>query len=199
MVIVKEINALTFGELLGITGFQALAIVVGTIAMYTFLLVLLRVLGQRVSARLSTYDMAAIIIIGAIAGRATLGHTPTLAGGVVALLTLFSVRAVLGFLRLHPRGNSIINNPPILVMAGTTIFTEALREAHVSQDELWMALRQAGVRNDDEVAAVVLEPNGSFSVLRRGVPIDPRILAHTRGQDLIPPAFLGDKRFGDLA
>ncbi|QOR46972.1 DUF421 domain-containing protein [Trueperella pecoris] len=199
MVIMKEINALTFGELLGITGFQALAIVVGTIAMYTFLLVLLRVLGQRVSARLSTYDMAAIIIIGAIAGRATLGHTPTLAGGVVALLTLFSVRAVLGFLRLNPLGNSIINNPPIVVMAGTTIFTEALREAHVSQDELWMALRQAGVRNDDEVAAVVLEPNGSFSVLRRGVPIDPRILAHTRGQDLIPPAFLGDKRFGDLA
>ncbi|MEW6877748.1 hypothetical protein V3M50_09145 [Trueperella pyogenes] len=77
----KEINALTLEELLGITGFQALAIVLATVAMYAFLLVLLRVLGQRVSARLSTYDMAAIIIIGAIAGRATLGHTPTLAGG----------------------------------------------------------------------------------------------------------------------
>lgn len=195
----KEINALTFEELLGITGFQALTIVLATVAMYAFLLVLLRVLGQRVSARLSTYDMAAIIIIGAIAGRATLGHTPTLAGGVVALLTLFSMRAVLGLLRLNPRGNSIINNPPIVVMAGTTIFLDALREAHVSENELWMALRQAGVRNDDEIAAVVLEPNGKFSVLRRGVPIDPRILAHTRGQDRIPRAFLGDKRFGDLS
>lgn len=195
----KEINALTLEELLGITGFQALAIVLATVAMYAFLLVLLRVLGQRVSARLSTYDMAAIIIIGAIAGRATLGHTPTLAGGVVALLTLFSMRAVLGLLRLNPRGNSIINNPPIVVMAGTTIFPDALREAHVSENELWMALRQAGVRNDDEIAAVVLEPNGKFSVLHRGVPIDPRILAHTRGQDRIPRAFLGDKRFGDLS
>lgn len=193
-----ELNGLSFGELLGITGLQALAVVVGTVAMYAFLLLILRVIGQRVSARLSTHDMAAIIIVGAIAGRSTLGHTPTLAGGAIALVTLFLMRSVLGRMRHNPHGDSLINNPPIVVMARTDIFPDSLHHARVTEAELWMALRQAGVRNDDEIAAVVFEPNGQFSVLRTGVPIDPRILEHVDGADRIPREYIGDKHFGDL-
>lgn len=193
-----ELNGLSFGELLGITGLQALAVVVGTVAMYAFLLLILRVIGQRVSARLSTHDMAAIIIVGAIAGRSTLGHTPTLAGGAIALVTLFLMRSVLGRMRHNPHGDSLINTPPIVVMARTDIFPDSLRHARVTEAELWMALRQAGVRNDDEIAAVVFEHNGQFSVLRTGVPIDPRILEHVDGADRIPREYIGDKHFGDL-
>lgn len=193
-----EINTLTFGDLLGITWLQALAVVVGTVAMYALLLLILRVIGQRMSARLATHDMVAIIILGAIAGRSTLGHTPTLAGGAIALVTLFIMRSILGHIRHNPHGDLLINTPPIVVMARTNIFPDALRHARVTEAELWMALRQAGVRNDDEIAAVVLEPNGHFSVLRRGVPIDPRILQHVDGADRIPREFIGDKHFGDL-
>ncbi|MFP7696619.1 DUF421 domain-containing protein [Trueperella sp. LYQ143] len=194
-----SIDTLSFGELLTLSWEQAAGIVVGTVVMYMFLLLLLRMLGQRVSANLSTYDMAAIIIVGAIAGRATLGLTPTLTGGLVALLTLFSMRALLSLLRLSPRGDSLISNPPIVVMAGTEIFREELRAAHISEDDLWMALRLAGVRNDDEIGTVILEPNGSFSVLRRGCPIDPRILARVRGAERIPAYLIGDKPPADCA
>lgn len=188
-----SINALSFAELLGITPLQAGSVVLATILMYVFLLLLLRTLGQRISANLSTYDMAAIVIVGAIAGRTTLGHTPTLAGGFVALVTLFVVRFAFSKMQLSPRGDSLINNPPIVVMAGTTIFDAELRRARISQEELWMALRLAGIRNDDEIATVILEPNGQFSVLKRGIPVDPRLLEHVSGSERIDPALIGDK------
>ncbi len=188
-----SINELTFWDLLSITWLQAGSIVLATVLMYLFLLVLLRTLGQRISANLSTYDVAAIVIVGAIAGRTTLGHTPTLTGGFVALITLFLVRSLLGKLQLTPRGDSLINNPPIVVMAGNTVFEDELHKARISEDELWMALRLAGVRNDDEIATVILEPNGSFSVLKRGVPVDPRLLEHVNGSERIDESLIGER------
>jgi uncharacterized membrane protein YcaP (DUF421 family) len=44
----------------------------------------------------------------------------------------------------------------------------ALRRSRVRKDEVWAAIRGAGVANDDEVEAVVLETDGSFSVVRTG-------------------------------
>lgn len=188
-----SINELPFADLLGITWLQASSIVLATALMYLFLLALLRTLGQRITANLSTYDMAAIVIVGAIAGRTTLGHTPTLAGGFVALVTLFVLRAIFGVLQLSPRGGSLINNPPIVVMAGNTIFEDELEHAHISTEQLWMALRLAGIRNDDEIATVILEPNGQFSVLKRGVPVDPQLLDGVSGAGRIDKSLIGER------
>lgn len=187
------LNDLSFADLLGITWLQAGSIALATVLMYLFLMVVLRTLGQRITANLSTYDMAAIVVVGAIAGRTTLGHTPTIAGGFVALVTLFLIRAAVGALQLTPRGDSIINNPPIVVMAGNTVFEEELERAHISTDQLWMALRLAGIRNDDEIATVILETNGQFSVLKRGVPVDPRLLEHVQGAELIDAGLIGER------
>lgn len=188
-----SINELSFVNLLSITWLQAGSIVLATVLMYLFLMVVLRTLGQRISANLSTYDMAAIVVVGAIAGRTTLGHTPTLAGGFVALVTLFVMRALFALLQLSPRGDSLINNPPIVVMAGNTVFEDVLSRAHISTDQLWMALRLAGVRNDDEIATVILEPNGQFSVLKRGVPVDPRLLEQVDGAGRIDASLIGKR------
>lgn len=192
-----EIDKLSLLELLTLTWEQAISIVLGTVVMYLFLLALLRMLGQRITAKLSTYDMAAIVIVGAIAGRATLGHVPTLTGGIIALITLFTMRWLLGMAKRSARGESWINNQPIVVMAGTDIFDDVLHKANISTEELWMALRLAGIRNDDEVATVILEPTGAMSVLKRGVPIDPRILENVKGRERIPNELIGDHYPGD--
>ncbi len=184
-------DTMTMRELLSITPTQALAVALATVLMYCFLLALLRMLGQRVSTGLSTYDMAAVVIVGAIAGRATMGHTPTLTAGAIALTTLFIMRWIMSLLRLSPRADSLINNHPVVVMAGGEVFVGTLGHNGLSEDELWQALRLAGVRNDDEVSAVILEPNGQFSVLKRGFLIDPKILHGVRNAELIPKSYIG--------
>ena len=175
---------------LGITPTAALAVVCATVLLYLSFIVLIRVLGQRVLSSLSTFDLLVVIVLGAVIGRASLGYTPTLAAGLLCLVTLVVLEGVIGQLRSGPLWGRWITSRPLLLMAGPTVLSEELSRSHVTESELRSALRQAGVRNDAEVAAVILEPTGRMSVLRRGVAVDRSMLAGVRGAELMPPELL---------
>lgn len=176
---------------LGIEPTGALAVAVASVILYLAFIVLTRTLGQRILASLSTFDLLIVIVLGAVLGRATLGNTPTLAGGLVAILTLFALEGAIGQLRHRPRWERLVNNRAVLLMAGTTVLHDELRRLHVTEAELRSRLRLSGIRNDDEVAAVVLEPTGTISVLQRGALVSPAMLEGVRGADRMPADLLG--------
>ncbi|MFH5821679.1 DUF421 domain-containing protein [Georgenia sp. AZ-5] len=184
------VGGLSLWDYLGITQGAALAVIVATVVLYVTFIVLTRFLGQRVLASLSGFDLLVVIVLGAILGRATMGHTPTLAGGVIAVVTLFALEGVIGRLTSRPRWERLVNNRAVLLMAGPVVLHDELRRTHVTAAELRSRLRQAGIRTDDEVAAVVLEPTGTISVLRRGVPIRPAMLTDVRSAGRMPSDLL---------
>lgn len=73
-------------------------------------------------------------------------------------------------------GVRLIKNKPLLLVREERIIADNLKRARVSDGELWEALRLAGIRNLSEVALVVFESTGSISVIRKGAPLDPRLL-----------------------
>lgn len=171
---------------LGITGIEALAVVFSTVAIYLVLLILVRLLGQRRLANLSSFDFGAVVAVGAVLGRTALLERPTLAGGVLVLVTLFVLQLVVGRLRLSPRVDQLINRPPVLLMAGSRLMTENLRRTNIVEDELRQVLRLAGIRQLSEVASVILERNGRISVTRRSTEgIDPWLLADVTDHGLV--------------
>ncbi len=64
---------------LGITWTDAATVVVSTIGIYLGFLVLIKLVGQRAVASMSSFDFAAAIALGAVMGRTVAGYTPTLA------------------------------------------------------------------------------------------------------------------------
>lgn len=177
-------------DLLWLTPLEALAVVIATAGMYVALVILVRVLGQRMLSGLSSFDLAAVIAFGAILGRASLGHVPVLGGGLVALLTLVAMQGLAGMMRLIPVGREMVTTHPVLLMADGQVFHDQLRRAHVSPGELQSRLRIHGVHRYDDVAAALLEPNGMLSILRAGTPIDPRLLSGVIGASLVPEDLL---------
>lgn len=178
------------GELLGITWLEALAVVLATAGMYVALLLIVRLLGQRILSSMSSFDLAAVITFGSVMGRAALGEAPRLAGGVIALLTLVVMQATVGQIRALRWGARAVTNQPVLLMAGPRILAENLKRCHVLPSELQSRLRMAGVRHPGEVSAVVLETSGTVSVLRRGEPIDPMLLSGVVGGSEVPEELL---------
>ncbi|WP_306361438.1 DUF421 domain-containing protein [Nocardia sp. CC227C] len=172
-------------ELLGITVEGALAVAFATAGMYLVMMVLVRLLGQRVLSGMSSFDLVAVIAFGAVIGRATLGDSLRLAGGVVALVTLVAIQALVGMVRGTRVGSRAVVNRPVLLMAGRQVLESHLRTCHVSRAELHSRLRQAGIAHPDDVGAVIFEPSGSISVLRSGRPIDPSLLADVVGAELL--------------
>ena len=177
-------------ELLGISWLEAAAVVVATSGMYIALVLLVRVLGQRVLSSMSSYDLAAVIAFGGVVARAALGDAPRLGGGLVALVTLVILQAISGVVRRSRRGMTLIGNRPVLIMAGPEILEPHMRHCHVTRAELNSRLRQAGISDPNQVGAVVFEPSGALSVIRAGQPIDPELFVgvvgaqhlHSRGE-----------------
>ncbi|TQN35689.1 uncharacterized protein DUF421 [Blastococcus colisei] len=160
-------------ERLGIDGTTALLVVITTIGMYLALVLFVRVLGQRTLASMSSFDLGCAIALGAVIGRTTLLLEPTLMVGLVAMATLFAVQISLVRLRRNRWVDRLMNRPPVLLMDGPVPLHENLRASHVGEDELRQKLRLAGVRDPAEVRCVVLERNGSVSVIRQDRPLDP--------------------------
>ncbi|GAB2531171.1 DUF421 domain-containing protein [Paramicrobacterium agarici] len=170
----------------GLDWIDAIRVVVSCIVFYGGVLLLVRVLGQRTLASLSSFDLAAIIALGAVIGRAILGDTPTLFAGLLGLATLLVLQALTGQIRRIKGATRFVNSPAIVLMAGNDLLVDNLARTHVVSDEVYSTLRRAGVRNTSEVACVILEPTGQISVLKRGELIEPEILRGVVGADRIP-------------
>ena len=95
---------------LSIGPMEALNVVLSTVGIYCTFLILIRVLGQRTMATMSSFDLAAVVAMGSVAGRAILGWTPNLAAGVVGIATLFILQAAAGQIRRNRYGASAIRN-----------------------------------------------------------------------------------------
>lgn len=162
---------------LGATWQEVARVVVTTGAIYLALVLLVRLIGQRSLATMSSFDVGCVVALGAVVGRTALLETPTLAIGLVALVSLFAMQGSLSLLRQHRRIDRWVNRPPVLLMTGDALLRENMRRAHVAEDELRQRLRLAGVRRLDEIHCVVLERNGAVSVIRRGDDVDPWLLA----------------------
>lgn len=188
----------SLGDLLWLTPTEALAVALATTGMYLAMMLLVRVIGQRMLGAMSNYDLVAIIAFGAILGRAALGDVAVLGGGLVAMLTLVTLQAVAGSLIVRPLGARAITTGPIVLMADGQVLEKQLRRAHVAGSELASQLRLAGVHRHDDVAIALLEPTGAISVLRRGTPVDAELLEGVIGAQLVPEHLLAHPAGSDL-
>lgn len=159
------------GEL-GATWDQVARAIISTIGIYLALVVLVRIIGQRSLASMSSFDVGCVVALGAVLGRTVLLRDPTLLIGVIALSTFFLMQGTLGMLRRNTTFDRMINRSPILLMDGPELVRDNMRRSHVSEDELRQRLRMAGIAHRDQVASVILERNGSVSVIRRGAELD---------------------------
>jgi uncharacterized membrane protein YcaP (DUF421 family) len=168
---------------LGITGPDAAGVVLAAVGLYLTFLVLIRVAGPGPLAGASVADVGVALCLGAVVGRALLGDRPTLAGGAIALATLFAVhtvarRAVSRLPWLRRAGAA-----PVLLVVDGAVLPDDLRAARLTESDLRSKLRTAGVGSYADVAAAVLEPTGGLSVIRAGTAIDDRMLRGVRGAD----------------
>lgn len=142
--------------------------IVATVVIYLALFTLVRVLGTRTLANLSTFDFACVIAVGAVVGRtAVLGH-PNLLTGVVALVTLFALQGLFGWARARERSGRLVTPRPVVIVRDGAVDVEAMRRVRITEDELRFAVRRAGLPGLAAVGLVVLEQNGTLSVVRGG-------------------------------
>ena len=143
-------------------------IILRTFVVYIVVLVLLRTAGKRELGQMTPFDLVVILVIANAVQNAMTGGDNSLIGGVIAATTLTLVNIAVGrwgarvpfFRRL------VVSEPTLLLQDGTPI-AENLEREHIDIEELEMAARQHGIPELSEVAAAVLEEDGSISVIAK--------------------------------
>ncbi len=169
-----------FDYYLGMPPMGAVAILLSTVLMYFAFTVVLRASGQRLFASPSSFELAVVAVLGAIVGRAILGMVPTLSGGLLALGTLLALEAVSGRVRRSALVQRRAQHRAVAIVVASKPDRELMRRHKVDDSLMWAALRGAGIRNLHDVALVILEQNGRFSVLRNDAPIHRAALTGVR-------------------
>ncbi len=133
---------------------------------YVALLVLLRVSGKRTLAKMNVFDFVFIVALGSTLASTILSTDVTLADGVLALSTLIALQVLLSWLctRSHLL-DRVINGEPALLLHRGRFLRDAMGRERVTEEELRTAVRNVGLGSLEEVDSVVLETDGTFSVV----------------------------------
>jgi uncharacterized membrane protein YcaP (DUF421 family) len=141
-------------------------VVVGTIV-YVALVVCLRITGKRTLSKWNAFDFIVTISLGSILASALLSKTVAMTEGIFAVVVLISLQYLITWLSVRFASiRNLVKAKPTLLLDRGTMLQSALRSQRVTESEVRAAVRAAGIAALEDVDAVVLETDGSFSVIK---------------------------------
>lgn len=142
---------------------------VGTLA-YAALVLLLRISGKRTLTKLNAFDLVVTVALGSTLATVLLSKEVSLAEGVLALALLIALQFGITWLSVRsPRFQSFIKAEPRLLLHRGQFVEAAMRAERITREEVLAAMRANGAADVADVAAVVLETDGSLSILGGGL------------------------------
>lgn len=140
---------------------------VGLLA-YAALILMLRVSGKRTLSKMNAFDLIVTVGLGSTLSTVLLDDGIPLAEGVAALALLICLQYVITWASVRsPRFQGLIKAEPTLLVHRGRYLPDAMRRQRVTQDEVQAALRQSGQSDIDAVLWVMLETDGSMTVVPR--------------------------------
>lgn len=145
-------------------------LVVGVLS-YAALIVLLRASGKRTLSKLNAFDFVVTVAIGSTFASVLLSSGVALAEGVTALALLMALQYAVAWTSVRsPLVERLVKSEPTLLYRDGFL-TATMRRERVTPDELRQAVRGQGYSELAEVTAIVLENDGSLSVLTAVPPL----------------------------
>ena len=133
---------------------------------YAAIVVLLRVSGKRTLSKLNAFDLVVTVTLGSALATIILDGSVSLAEGVAVFAVLIAGQLVVTFLSVRFRSiERLVKSDPTLLFHKGDILTDAMKSNRVTESELNAAVRMSGLASMSAVLAVVLETDGSLSVV----------------------------------
>jgi uncharacterized membrane protein YcaP (DUF421 family) len=137
--------------------------------MYFALLFALRLLGRRQVGSLSLMDLLLIVLIADAAQNAMAAEYRSLTEGLVLCGTLIGWNYFFDFLAFRSKWFArLLEPPPLPLVRDGQLQRRNMRKELLTEEEVLSQLREQGVEDISVVRMAYIEPDGAFSVLKRG-------------------------------
>ena len=140
--------------------------VVAAITSYVGLIVVLRISGKRSLAKLNVFDFVVTVALGSTLATILLSTDVALAEGMTAFVMLIALQWIVARLSVRwlPVRRMIRSDPRLLLQHGHYNH-RTMHDERITEVEVDAAIRKEGFGDRSDIAWVVLESDGSFSVI----------------------------------
>ncbi|GAA0893799.1 DUF421 domain-containing protein [Fulvivirga kasyanovii] len=153
-------------DILFATKSEVLRIVLAGVMVYACLVLLLRISGKRTLSKWNSFDFVVTVAFGSTFATALLSKDVSVAEAVMAFVMLVVLQFVVTWLSVRSAWfrKMVKSKPSIIFMHGRFI-EERMKNKRVTRSEVKAAIRSRGHGSVAEIDAVVLETDGSFSII----------------------------------
>lgn len=140
-------------------------LVVGPLA-YGAMVFLLRISGKRTLSKMNAFDFVITIALGSVLAATLTDSSLALSTGVAVMAFLILAQLVITALSVRIDWvERVVKADPSLVVLHGRLLEDAMRRHRVTEAEISAAVRASGKATIGDVEAVVLETDGSFTVI----------------------------------
>jgi uncharacterized membrane protein YcaP (DUF421 family) len=141
--------------------------VLRSIAVYAFLLVLLRIAGRRTLGQMTAFDLVLLLIISEATQQALVGQDFSLMNAFLVIATLIGTDIALSLLKgTNDRLSRWIDSAPLVIVQEGKPLMERLKKAHIDESDVLAAARKnQGITAMSGIQWAVLEADGEISIV----------------------------------
>ena len=144
-------------------------LIVRAVVVYAFLVVLIRITGRRQVGMMSPTDFILLLILSNAVQNSMTGGDNSLGAGLVLATVLIALNYAMSWLaRRSKLIEQLLVGRPVFIVRDGRLDEHVLAKEKVTHHELMAALRASGCPNIEAARHVILETNGSISVVHRG-------------------------------
>jgi uncharacterized membrane protein YcaP (DUF421 family) len=152
-------------------------IIIISILAYAALICILRLSGKRTLSKMSAFDLIVTIALGSTLSSVIINKSTTLSEGVLALLLLVMLQYVVTWLMVRNKKiNNLVKSSPTLIVYNGKMMEQNMLKERIAEDEVYAALRENDISSLTDTDAVILETDGTLSVLHRITDPESRVI-----------------------
>ncbi|MHA7059499.1 DUF421 domain-containing protein [Aquimarina sp. M1] len=149
---------------------------------YLLVIIYIRIVGKRATSQMNSFDWIVTVAMGSLLASTIIVKDIKLIEGAFAIaLLLFMQYALTKAMLYLPWLRKVVRSTPQLLVYNGEFVHENMIKERVVENEVLSAIRHRGIQNIDEVHAVVLETDATFSVISRKENTNAYTLSNVQG------------------
>ncbi len=137
-----------------------------TILAYVLLILLLRTSGKRTLSKMNAFDLIITVALGSTLATVLLNKDVALADGTLAFFLLILLQYTITYFSARSKtiSNLVKSSPTLIAYKGNLLRKSMLKE-RIAEDEVYAIVREKGFDTMKEIDAIILETDGSMTVI----------------------------------
>jgi uncharacterized membrane protein YcaP (DUF421 family) len=143
-------------------------IAIRAVALYAFVIFIMRVIGRRELSTLTPIDLVLLIVLGDAIQQGLTQDDYSVTGAIIVISTLAVLQVFTSYIAYHFKGaRKVLEGEPIVLIDNGALIERNLKRERLRPDDIAEEMRVQQIGTFAEVRWGILESNGRFSFIKK--------------------------------